>query len=166
MANSVTIRPYEHGDRSALMHLMTQLQGHMQHLDEHGAHRTLSDFDANKYVDATLRRVHEHSGIILLAFSEQHDVMGCIIGTTHSVSEDDLLHRLPVCEAKINEMIVAEDHRGKQVGENMIRTIEQYFRKQGCQTIRVGCFAPNTAAHRFYHTLGYSDRLIELVKKL
>ena len=160
------IRPYEHGDRSALMHLMTEMQGHLQHLDQHGAHRPLSEFDAGKYVDALLRRVSDHSGAILLAFSESNDVMGCIIGTLHRIEEDELLHRMPHCEGKINEMIVSEDHRGKKVGEALIRAIEQYFERAGCRTVRVGCFAPNTAAHRFYHTLGYSDRLIELVKKL
>src|SRR3989344_5834219 len=166
MSNHDVVRPYEHGDRSSLMHLMTEMQGHLQHIDQHGSHRKLSDFDASKYVDSLLRKVNDHHGIVLIAFAENHDVMGCIIGTTHIAADEDLIHKLPHCEGRINEMIVSRDHRGKKVSEQLIRAIEDYFRRTGCTTIRVGCFAPNTAAHKFYHTLGYSDRLIELVKKL
>ena len=44
--------------------------------------------------------------------------------------------------------------------------MEEEFRTQGCEGIRVGCFAPNTDTHAFYEKCGYVDRYIEMLKKL
>lgn len=47
-----------------------------------------------------------------------------------------------------------------------MEAMEEYFREQECEFVRVSCFAPNTDAHRFYEKSGYEDRNIEMVKRL
>ena len=161
----IDIRPYHSEDRSAISQLMTELQGHVVALDPLHRLKTVEDFDAETYVDHLLLQMKEVHGIILIA-KEEDEIIGFVVGSIPPASEGENLDHYAAIEGKIDELVVSEKHRGKHVGLELIRELEQHFQKNGCEFIRVGCFAPNVGTHAFYEKCGYNDRYIEMLKKI
>ncbi|MCC5892829.1 GNAT family N-acetyltransferase [Exiguobacterium sp.] len=55
-------------------------------------------------------------------------------------------------------IVIGETHgRGKGVGTNALRLLEDRLRHQGTPRIELGVFAFNEAAHRLYEKLGYEE---------
>ena len=161
----VDIRPYHSEDRSALLQLMTELQNHLAAIDPLHRLKNIDDFDVEAYVDHLLLQMKEEHGVILIA-KEEDVVVGFIVGSIPSASEDDDLDHYSAMEGKVDELVVSEQHRGKHVGRELMKKLEQHFQKNGCEFIRVGCFAPNLGTHAFYEKCGYNDRYIEMLKKI
>ena len=59
-----------------------------------------------------------------------------------------------------------DSYRGLRLGKKLMRQMENYFKKNKCDAIRVEVFAPNKNAHNFYERLDYLDRVIDMVKLL
>ena len=160
-----TVRSYEESDRSALLRLISALQNHIASLDPLRRQKSSKDFDVGAYVANMLERVQRERGCILVA--EENDTpVGCIVGVIPSPTSETLLESYPVSEGVILELVVEKGNRGSGIGSELMRAMETYFREEGCEQIRVSCFAPNTQAHRFYEASGYEDRNIEMVKRL
>src|SRR3989344_5299538 len=165
MPSMIAIRQHTPEDRKALLQPMTELQGHVAALDSLHRLKTIEDFDAEAYVDHLLLQMEKEHGVILIA-KEEDAVIGFVVGSIPPASENDNLDHYPAIEGKIDELVVSEKHRGKHVGLELIRELEQHFQKNGCEFIRVGCFAPNVGTHAFYEKCGYNDRYIEMLKKI
>lgn len=161
----IDIHPYHSADQSALLQLMTELQGFIAPLDPLHRLKTTEDFNAEAYIDQLLRQTKEEHGIILIA-KEEEVVIGFIAGTIPDTTDEDLLDHYPAIEGRVVELVVSEKYRGKNVGRILMDELEQYFRKNECEFVRVGCFAPNVGTHAFYEKCGYGDRYIEMLKKL
>ena len=125
----IDIRPYNSEDRSALLQLMTELQGHIATLDPLHRLKNIEDFDAEAYIDHLLRQMKEEHGVILIA-KEEDEVIGYVVGSIPLASEDDNLDHYPAVEGKVNELVVSEKHRGNNVGRELMRELEQYFEYQ------------------------------------
>lgn len=159
------IRTFFPRDRDALVQLMIELQDHIASVDPLKRLRTPQDFDAEKYVDHLLVQMKNENGIILIA-EEREEPIGFVAGSVPSALDDDNLDHYPAKEGKVNELVVSEKHRGKNVGRALMEELERHFQKNGCEFVRVGCFAPNVGTHAFYEKCGYGDRYIEMLKKL
>lgn len=159
------IRRYDPPDRPVLEKLMMELQQHIADLDPHKRNRPASDFDVSAYVTHMLTDVEREQGRIMVADLDGVPV-GFIVGTIPAPDKEDLLDHYPSKEGKIDELIVSAEHRGKDIGKLLVKAMEDYLQEQGCEYIRVGVFAPNTSAHRFYEKCGYTDRYTEVLKKL
>ncbi|MDD5750975.1 MAG: GNAT family N-acetyltransferase [Candidatus Peribacteraceae bacterium] len=159
------IRPYRPEDRKNLVRLIAQLQEHIAALDPYHRQKSGRDFDAEAYVEKTLKKVQEEHGAIFVAETDG-EISGCIIGCIPEPSDADMLESYPVKEGSILELIVAEKSRGSGLGSDLMKAMEEYFLKCGCKFSRVACFAPNADAHIFYEKYGYGDRNIDMLKKL
>jgi ribosomal protein S18 acetylase RimI-like enzyme len=73
---------------------------------------------------------------------------------------------IPSKSGRILELVVKEACRGQGIGSMLIRRMEDYFRLKGCDIVRVEVFVPNTHAREFYAREQYSNRVIDMVKKL
>lgn len=160
----MTVQIFSPAERPSIAQLMRELQGHLAAIDPLKRIRALSDFDVEAYIDHLLEHV-QGKGMILLAKDEDM-VVGFIAGTIPEEDPDDTLDHYPAKEGKIVELVVSEKHRGGGIGRILMEKIEEYFREQNCEYIRVGCFAQNTGTHSFYEKCGYGDRYIEMLKKI
>jgi ribosomal protein S18 acetylase RimI-like enzyme len=161
----VSIRPFEPADHPALRRIITELQTHIASLDPLQKVRKPEDFDARRYVDVLLKTLDNESGILLVA-KENGILLGFIAGSIPPQIEEDLLDHYPTKEGKIHELVVSEKRREKGIGRMLIEKLEEQFRIQGCEYVRVGCFVPNTGTHAFYEKCGYSDRYVEMLKQI
>ncbi len=161
----MTIREYISTDLPAIGQLTIELQQHIVEMDPEKLNRAASAFDADAYIDCLLNRLVKENGKLIVA-EEGGTVRGFIAGTIPPQEQDDLLDHYPVKEGRIDELIVAEEFRGRNIGGLLMEAMESYFHEEGCEYIRTGVFAPNISAHRFYEKQGYEDRYIEMLKKL
>ncbi len=144
---------------------MVALQRHIAQIDPLKRQRSVSDFDATAYIDHLLQRIESANGVLLVALEAEVPV-GFVAGIIPVETESDLLEHYPTKEGTIVELVVTEEQRGKNIGSDLLKAVEEYFKQEGCDSIRVGCFSPNTGAHMFYEKCGYSDRYIEMLKSL
>lgn len=63
-------------------------------------------------------------------------------------------------EVHISDLVVIEKQRGKKVGSQLIRTVEEYFKQKGFQTITLCTY--EFQAPEFYKKLGFQ---IEFIRK-
>ncbi len=162
---AITIRPYLASDIKAVTALISELQDHIAMLDIHKRNRPAKEFDAKKYIDLLLEKISTQNGIILIA-EEVEKIVGCIVGMIPATSEEDLLEEYPSREGRILELIVQENQRGKKIGAALLEAMEGFFRKEKCDFVRTGVFAPNVRAHEFYKKYGYEDRYLDVLKKI
>ncbi len=161
---AVVIREYEAKYKAELMHCIGQLQEHVASLDPLKRIRRLKDFDCEAYLQRTFVEVAKHNGVIYVA-QDEGDIVGCIVGVIHQPAAGSL-DGYPSIDAKILELMILPQHRGKRIGALLMQRIEDYFSLHDCSVIKVECLAPNKDAHTFYEKLGYADRLITLIKQL
>lgn len=66
----------------------------------------------------------------------------------------------------IDNVIVTATHRGKGIGERMLRWLERLAASEACDIIVLDAYSSNTASHRFYHREGYIIRGYHFTKDL
>lgn len=160
----ISIHPFTPANRMSLISLMAELQEHLATIDPLKRIKTIPDFDAEAYINHLLEQM-KGKGVILIA-NDGNTVVGFIAGTIPGEDSEDALDHYPAKEGKIVELVVSQIHRGQGTGKLLMEKIEEYFRDNGCEYIRVGCFAQNTGTHAFYKKCGYGDRYIEMLKEL
>lgn len=159
------IREYRDEDRSALEKCLAGLQGFLHALDPLERLRGIDDFDAVSYTNVLLEGVHQKKGVVYLAEYSQK-IVGCIAGWVIPSEDQDLISHHPTKTGKILELFVSSDVRGKGIGARLMKEIEEHFRTQDCDSVRVEVFRHNEDAHKFYHKVGYHDRAVDLLKML
>lgn len=158
------ITPYQDSHRPSVLKFMEDLQDYLVKIDPQKRLLRLPGY-GEAYTDDLLRRISTEGGIILIAELEGTPV-GMIAGVLEKTTIIDQLDSVPEKAARILELIVTEGHRGQHIGEELMKALETHFKSQGCDLIRVEVFEPNHPAHHFYNKLGYTDRMIRLVKKI
>lgn len=113
----------------------------------------------------TTAEVNAKSGLILVA-EDTGRVIGFIAGVMIDPESEDPLGQVPTKAGRMIELFVEENHRRRGVGTALMKAMEQFFTDRGCNVARVEVFEPNHSAHRFYHGIGYRDRVIDLIKVL
>ena len=159
---SFHIRPYEAKDRHALEQLMTELQEHIVAIDPLQRHRCESEY-GKVYVDMLLQMVFEKEGCTLVAV-DGVDIVGCSVCILERQSDTDLLEVYPVLDGRIVELVVRRGMRGRGIGTALMQAAEAFCKNRGCDGIRVEVFSPNTDARRLYEKLGYSERIVDMLK--
>lgn len=66
----------------------------------------------------------------------------------------------------IDNFIVTASHRGRGIGERIMRWLERLAHKENCDIIVLDAYAHNTASHKFYHREGYIIRGYHFTKDL
>jgi ribosomal protein S18 acetylase RimI-like enzyme len=160
----VVVRQYQPEDKIQLIGLMETLQDFLVDIDPLQRLRRLPSY-GKVYTKSLLAKVRKTGGIIYLA-KEGQDVVGCIAGVIEIQREEEIVGEYPSVTGRILELVIQEKNRGQGVGLKLMEKMENYFRVNGCDIVRVECFVPNASAYGFYVQLHYHDRMIDLVKQL
>lgn len=67
--------------------------------------------------------------------------------------------------ALVDELIVAEGERGRELGSRLLEHALSYCRRQGCVEVEVSTEADNVAARRFYARYGFEEQGLLLEKE-
>jgi GNAT superfamily N-acetyltransferase len=66
----------------------------------------------------------------------------------------------------VDDLVTAEDRRGKRYGETLMAWMEQRARDEGCETFSLDSGTQRTGAHKFYFRLGLPITSFHFAKKL
>lgn len=158
------IRKYKNSDKKALVKCLEDLVDYIIPLDPLKRCRRLPEF-GKQYTDALLKKIEKQNGVIYIA-EVNNKIVGCIVGIVQKQTEEELLECIPTRRGRILDLFVDQRLRKKRIGSMLMKKIEDYFGKKGCDIARVEAFLPNKAAHQFYKKLGFHDRDIDMMKEL
>jgi len=160
----VIIQEYQPSDKPEIIKLMETLQDFIADIDPLHRHRRLPEY-GELYTEGLLKKISDHAGVIYLARQGQ-EILGCIAGNIEEQSKEERAGTVKSRSGRILVLIVQEKCRGKGVGSDLMKKIEDYFRLNGCDIVRVEVFVPNSSAHNFYNRMHYDDRVYDMVKQL
>jgi ribosomal protein S18 acetylase RimI-like enzyme len=160
----ITIKKYQPSDKPDFVKLMEELQDFLAAIDPLRRHRRLPEY-GELYTEALLEKIKDHSGIIYIAKREQQ-ILGCIAGNIEEQTKYERAGTIVSRSGRILELVVLEKCRGQGIGLKLMEQMENYFKLNGCDIVRVEVFVPNVSAHKFYTRLQYSDRVHDMVKQL
>lgn len=160
---NMKIIEYSSEHTQAVKNLLTELQEHIAHLDSE-KYNILTDQFGDKYFEKTIEEVKEHKGKILLS-QEDDKITGLIIGIINNEAEDSFCFRAPK-RGRITELIVSEKFRSQGTGKLLLEKMEEFFKEAGCSDVLLEVFGSNKAAQEFYCSNGYSERTVEMMKKI
>lgn len=161
----VMIRPYRPEDRSDVLPIFKQLQDHLGTLDPAAIYRKAEDFDVEHFFDFVIEDNTNREGVVMVA-----ELDGAIVGlATGSVLVQDkewLLSQYPEKIGILYELCVDETKRSGGIGRQLVDEMERYFASIGCTAMQVECLRQNEHAYRFYLRHGFTERNIQLVKRI
>ncbi len=157
------IVPYSN-EKQQVVNLLIELQEHLVSVDDESV-QTIDDEYGETYFAYLQRLVKKNDGIILLAVSER-EVDGFIAGYIEPKDEEDSITNRCPRRGIISDLAVTTLRRGSGIGKELMNAIERYFMEMNCEFVAVDLFAPNDTARKFYNSLGYTPRNIELYKRI
>jgi len=95
-----------------------------------------------------------------LWLSKNNEVVGYICGYS-GVFE----YRTPKEFAEIDNMYVQKEHRGQEIGSDLLKAFEKEAKNRNAARIIVGTFVKNMFAQEFYGNNGFKSEEIILEKK-
>lgn len=160
----IVVKEYQPADKPELIKLMEILKDYLVGIDPlHRMHR-LPEY-GKMYTRGLLQRISKSAGIIYLA-KQGEEALGCITGNIEEFNAEQRTGTSGVRTGHVLELVVREDYRGKGIGKMLMQKMEDYFKSQGCDIVRIEVFVPNASARNFYDRLHYHDRVVDVVKLL
>ncbi len=146
--SSILVREAMRSDLPAIGKLLGELVSAMD--DTEG----ISTGIAIKTCERLLSDVGSH---FLVAAAE-----GTPVGFINLTIRQTALHQGP--SAMIDELVVAEEHRGKGIGNQLVLAAIEKCRRLGCCEVEVSTEKANVKARKFYEHCGFQERgpLLEL----
>lgn len=117
------------------------------------------------YLEKTLADVKARHGVIFVAEADGR-VVGFVVGVIVLMTEIGQMEQRLRKPGEVTELYVDGDSRSRGIGAQLLERIEEWFREQGCDAVRIEVFAPNLGARRFYQRYGYGEWVIMQVKEL
>jgi len=160
----ITFKQYRESNLEDLERCMEKLQDFLVSIDSLKRLRRPPAFGKN-YTKNLIKKISKQQGLIILAYDKEK-IVGCIAGVIEKQSKDNLLECIPTKSGRILELFVLGGYRGLRLGKRLMQRMEDYFKKNKCDIVRVEVFVPNKNTHNFYQKLDYSDRAIDMIKLL
>mgnify|MGYP002626370782 FL=1 len=161
--SALKIVPYSN-EKQQVVNLLVELQEYLVSADEERV-QTIDDAYGEKYFAYLQGLIKKHEGIILLAVSG-NEVVGFIAGYIEPKDEEDIITNRCPKRGIISDLAVTAPRRGSGIGKDLMNAIERYFMEMDCEFVALDLFAPNDTAKKFYDSLGYTPRNIELYKRI
>ena len=117
------------------------------------------------YTNWLLEVMREQKGIIYFAEAEGK-IVGCVSGMLPPPSLHEQAGGIPSKHGRVQELYVDDKYRERGIGRALMKKMEDYFHKNGCDAVCVEVFAPNENAQEFYKSCGYFERDISLMKRI
>lgn len=170
MKGEKMIREMDVKDREDIDRMQFELQKYFSEIDQ--THESLSykDMDdAHRYMQKMLDDVKNMNGKIFVA-EENSKVVGFIQGVIieHKKGEDkiyDLSHN-PSKDGWIGLLFVKPEYRGSGAGQELINKMKEYFKSEGCNSIRLLVLSDNIHAISVYERNGFLRHDLEMVLKV
>lgn len=160
----ITIRKYEPADKGTIENFFDDFSDYIASMDPLKRLRRLPGF-GKKYLQITLRDVERKNGAMYVAVKENH-IIGFVVGVIIKQKAIERYECIPTTTGRVTELFVQESQRGKSIGSLLMQKIEHYFKANDCNIIHIEVFEPNTHAHNFYQSLGYTDRIRDMTKQI
>ncbi|MBU0981658.1 GNAT family N-acetyltransferase [Patescibacteria group bacterium] len=157
------IQPYT-DEKQTLITLIEELQDHLVSIDPEHLRIRKPEY-GKEYIENLLKKIKKNEGTIFIATLKSEPV-GMIAGIIEEFTHLDSLEFKKVKTGRILELIVNESHRNHKIGQSLMNKLEAHFKSAHCDLIRVEVFSPNLVAHGFYQKLGYSDRFVDMMKRI
>lgn len=144
--------------------LLVELEEYIISIDKDNLDQLHPDY-REKMALLDLEEVNENSGKCYLAI-EDNKVIGLIMGCLVKYEEYDFLDYKCPKMGEITELIVTKKVRSNGVGKTLMNKMEEYFKKLGCEYIKVDVFGYNENGIKFYKKDGYHTRMEIMIKKI
>ena len=144
--------------------LLVELEEYIISIDEDHLDQ-LHDEYRDKMALLDLEEIKENNGKCYL-YIENNKVVGLIMGIIPPYDKYDYLDYKCPKRGEITELIVSNKIRSKGIGQKLIKQIEEYFKTQGCEYIKVEVFGYNDNALKFYFKQNYHARMLDVIKKI
>lgn len=160
----ITIRPYDHVDKTAVIRCLESLSDYLAPLDPINKIRRLPPW-GKKYTSWLLNAIEKQNGAIFVA-QDDDQIIGMIAVVVVKMTKLDQLSFAATKMGRVLELFVHEPFRRQGVGNLLMDKAECHLREKLCEFVRIEVFEPNVGAHNFYQSLGYTDRLRDMIKKI
>ncbi len=143
MQNQTIVRVATRQDLRSCLQVLAQLWPSPEELGGSDALQNQST------TEGTLARLLESPDAVILV-AEEGDR---IVGFADLTFRETIFHQGPTM--LIEDIVVAEAHRGRGIGAKMVRFIEGMARQKGCRAIELNSDLHREDTHRFWKTMGY-----------
>jgi GNAT superfamily N-acetyltransferase len=140
--NDILIRRAKESDLRAIEKLLEDLINAMD--DTEG-------IDTGTALENCERLLNDAGSHFLVAARE-----GTPVGFINFTVRQTILHQGP--SALIDELVVAEEYRGKGVGRQLVQAAIEKCRRLGCSEVEVSTEKTNLNAREFYKQCGFEER--------
>lgn len=144
--------------------LLVELEEYIISIDEDNLDRLHPEY-RDKMAVLDLEEVKKNNGKCYLAV-ENEKAIGLIMGYVRTYDEYDYLDYKCPKSGEISELIISKEARGKGIGKQLMKKIENYFKSIDCEYVFLDVFAYNKNAVEFYKKEGYHSRMLIDVKRL
>jgi ribosomal protein S18 acetylase RimI-like enzyme len=166
--DNLSIREYQKKDFEHIVDLMTMLQSYFKEIDISGEKIEFENREsAEEYVQKALKDDDAMDGKLFVAESEGK-ITGFIQGVIIKHNKDvmfKLTHRKRK-DGWIGLLFVNPDARGKGVAQLLISTIREYFKNNGCVSMRLKVDSNNKLALNVYNKYGFKPGDLEMATKI
>ncbi len=161
------IREFKIDDKNRLIELFLEFGNYLKNSDANDMGLLIVPENYGQvYSDKLIKDVTTKRGIIYVL--EVNSVVagfigGIIFDIGRAKSDIDCKpHRM----GRVTDLFISQKYRGKGYGSILLTKMEEYFKSKKCFKVNIEVFAPNVDAYNFYLKHGYTDRNIDLGKKL
>lgn len=158
----IIFKHYRESNFEDLEKCIEKLQDFLVGIDPLKRLRRLPAYSKN-YTENLIKKISKQEGLIIIAYDKEK-IVGCIAGIIEKQSKDNLFECIPTKPSRILELFVLDSYRGLKLGKKLMQRMEDHFKKNKCNIVRVEVFVPNKNARHFYQKLDYSDRVTDMIK--
>ena len=144
--------------------LLVELEEYILTIDKDDLDQLHQDY-REKMTTLDLEEVKENNGKCFIAV-ENDKAIGVIMGIVSPYDEHDYLDYKCPKQGEITELIISKNVRSSGIGQQLMKTMEDYFRSINCEYVYIDVFAYNESAINFYRKQGYHTRMLVDIKKL
>ena len=145
-----------------IKNLLIELQKYIISIDR-DKYNIMTENYRQEYFNKTMSKIKENNGKIFLA-SDNNKIVGFVVGI---IIEEEYTYDFKAPKGgRITELVVSKDFRAKGIGQLLLYKIEEYFKNIGCKRILIEVFEYNDVAKDFYYKNHYSNRVIDIMKKI